>query len=54
MDYGEIFNDNELTSENKNEFTEYLAELITNSLLHSDAECFVSLHTNRYRTAISI
>lgn len=53
-EFEEVFDDNELTSENKNEFTEYLSELITNSLLHSDADCFVTLHTNRYRTAISI
>lgn len=53
-DFDDIFFDNEITTEKRYQFIDYLSELITNSLLHSDSDCFLSFHTNKFKTAISI
>jgi len=53
-DFNEIFEDNEITSSNRYFFIDILSELITNSLIHSDSDCFLSFHTTKFKTAISI
>ena len=53
-DFDDIFRDNQITTENRYQFIDYLSELIANSLVHSDSDCFLSFHTNKFKTAISI
>jgi hypothetical protein len=53
-DFDDVFYDNQITSENRYQYIDILSELITNSLIHSDSDCFISFHTDKFKTAISI
>ena len=52
--FGVLLEDKTITSEKFNDFVDILSELITNSLVHSESDCFALMHTNKYRTALSI
>lgn len=53
-DFNEVYEYNGFTDDERHYFNECLSELISNSLIHSDSDCFVSFHSNRFKTAISI
>ena len=52
--FGVLLEDKTITKERFNDFVDILSELVTNSLVHSKSDCYALMHTNQFRTALSI